>query len=300
MSYGLTQKWRHIADVIRSEIDRQLYRPGDQLPTVVILAERFGVNRHTVRRALDSLQQSGLVSMEQGRGTFVADTRIAHRPAQRLGLDLSGGLLAPQEGDDSDVGRRVRHTRLGLEKTQPTLELRSLFDAPETEAFWHLRLLTYLNEEPLCVSDHFLRVRRFADLDASLERARHDVAACLAEHGFKNLRRTETGVQAAMASPDQQHRLNLAPNQPILLTSGLDADPKTGDLLQYQVTAWPAQRVYFLHQAAQGSDGNGQHRQPQGGVYNQDHEKSAHQPGGYHDVLGARVRPSNSVGFAAE
>ncbi len=262
MSYGLTQKWRHIADVIRSEIDRQRYRPGDQLPTVVILAERFGVNRHTVRRALDSLQQSGLVSMEQGRGTFVADTRIVHRPPQRLGLDFAGGpiplsaaelLGAKPDGVEADQPMRLTHSRLALEKTQPTLELRALFDAAETEAFWHLRLLTHLNGEPLCVSDHFLRVRRFADLDASLERANHDVAASLAEHDFKNLRRRETGVQAAMASPDQQHRLNLSPNQPILLTSGLDEDPKSGELLQYQITAWPAQRVYFLQQASEAS-----------------------------------------------
>ncbi len=262
MSYGLTQKWRHIADVIRSEIDRQVYRPGDQLPTVVILAERFGVNRHTVRRALDSLQQSGLVSMEQGRGTFVADTRIAHRPAQRMGLDLAGALLPqPDAANQAPVGaapRRLSHSRLSLEKTQPTLELRQLFGAPETEAFWHLRLLTHLNSEPLCVSDHFLRVRRFADLDASLERANHDVAASLAEHGFKRLHRRETGVQAAMASPDQQHRLLLASNQPILLSSGLDEDPNSGELLQYQITAWPAQRVYFMQQAAQGSDDSGQ------------------------------------------
>lgn len=268
MSYGLTQKWRHIADVIRSEIDRQLYRPGDQLPTVVILAERFGVNRHTVRRALDSLQQSGLVSMEQGRGTFVADTRIAHRPPHRLGLDMAGGLLAEvadaQGPSEAAQEHRLIHSRLALEKAQPTSELCALFGVRETEAFWHLRLLTYLNSEPLCVSDHFLRVRRFADLDASLERANHDVAASLVEHGFTHVSRRETGVQAAMATPDQQHRLNLSPNQPILLTSGLDEDAKSGELLQYQVTAWPAQRVYFMQQAGHEASNSDQSRRENG------------------------------------
>lgn len=252
MSYGLTQKWRHIADVIRSEIDRQLYRPGDQLPTVVILAERFGVNRHTVRRALDSLQQSGLVSMEQGRGTFVADTRVNHRPPQRFALGLSARPLESLEEAKAEQGPRTAqlfHQRLILEKTQPSPELRDLFDAPETEPFWHLRLLTHLGSDPLCLSNHYLRVRRFADLDASLLRADHDVALSLAEHGFAHIERQETSLQAAMASPDQKLRLEISDNHPLLITSGLDRDAKSKELLQYVVTAWPSQRVYMVHDA---------------------------------------------------
>ncbi len=264
MSYGLTQKWRHIADVIRSEIDRQLYRPGDQLPTVVILAERFGVNRHTVRRALDSLQQSGLVSMEQGRGTFVADTRVSHRPPQRLALSLSAQPLDALAGlglkqDNTGFGAsqpRLSHQRLMLEKIQPNPELCALFQASETEALWHLRILTHLGHDPLCMSNHYLRVRRFADLDASLLREGHDVAASLAAHGYRQIERQETSLQATMATPDQKHRLELSDNHPVLITSGLDRDGQTQELLQYVITAWPAQRVYFLHdQGDQPNDG---------------------------------------------
>lgn len=264
MSHGLTQKWRHIADVIRSEIDRQLYRPGDQLPTVVILAERFGVNRHTVRRALDSLQQSGLVSMEQGRGTFVADTSIAHRPAERLALRLGAHPLAglgvrSQQGGALGAlpSGRLLHERLLLEKIQPTSELCALLKAPESEAFWHLRILTFLGHDPLCLSNHYLRVRRFADLDASLERGQHDVHASLAEHGFSEIGRQETNIQAIMASPDQKARLEISGNHPLLITSGLDRDLKSGELLQYVVTAWPAQRVYFVQDPAN-TDGSAQ------------------------------------------
>jgi GntR family phosphonate transport system transcriptional regulator len=249
MSYGLTQKWRHIADVIRSEIDRQLYRPGDQLPTVVILAERFGVNRHTVRRALDSLQQSGLVSMEQGRGTFVADTRVTHRPAERIALSLDSRPLEVLQRL-STAEAKATNQRLLLEKIQPTPELRNLFGAGETEAFWHLRILTHLGSEPLCLSNHYLRVRRFADLDASLLRGGHDVATSLAEHGFNQVERQETSLQAAMASPDQKHRLEISDNHPLLITSGLDRDAKSQELLQYVVTAWPSQRIYVLHDHA--------------------------------------------------
>ena len=38
-----------------------------------MLSERFGVNRHTVRRAISTLVEQGLLRVEQGRGTFVAE-----------------------------------------------------------------------------------------------------------------------------------------------------------------------------------------------------------------------------------
>ena len=48
------------------------YRPGDKLPTEAALAERFGVNRHTVRHGLSALVEEGLLRTRRGAGAFVA------------------------------------------------------------------------------------------------------------------------------------------------------------------------------------------------------------------------------------
>ena len=49
-------------------------RPGGRLPTEAELSRRFAVNRHTVRaRAGGIVARAGLVRIEQGRGTFVAE-----------------------------------------------------------------------------------------------------------------------------------------------------------------------------------------------------------------------------------
>jgi DNA-binding transcriptional regulator YhcF (GntR family) len=46
--------------------------PGEALPSVRRMAEWAGVNVNTVRAVYDGLQSDGLVTSEQGRGTFVA------------------------------------------------------------------------------------------------------------------------------------------------------------------------------------------------------------------------------------
>ena len=52
---------------------RARLKPGTRLPTEAELSAQFGVNRHTVRRALEELSRDGLVRVEQGRGSFVAE-----------------------------------------------------------------------------------------------------------------------------------------------------------------------------------------------------------------------------------
>ena len=60
-----------IADELRRNIEESVFNVGDQLPTELELSKRFGVHRHTLRRAVDVLRQEGLVDVERGRGTFV-------------------------------------------------------------------------------------------------------------------------------------------------------------------------------------------------------------------------------------
>lgn len=60
-----------LVDQIRKMIiDRELI-PGDQLPTVRQLATDLRVNWNTVARAYRILDEAGLISTQQGRGTYV-------------------------------------------------------------------------------------------------------------------------------------------------------------------------------------------------------------------------------------
>ena len=64
---------------IQSLILREELLPGDQLPTVRQLAADLSINFNTVARAYRMLDQAGLITTQQGRGTYVLSGTRAHK-----------------------------------------------------------------------------------------------------------------------------------------------------------------------------------------------------------------------------
>jgi hypothetical protein len=66
--------YRRIAADLRAAIRCGAYAPGDQLPTVASLAERYGVAVSTAHRALAVLSEAGAVKVSRGRRATVPST----------------------------------------------------------------------------------------------------------------------------------------------------------------------------------------------------------------------------------
>jgi DNA-binding GntR family transcriptional regulator len=101
--------------------------PGDKLPSESRLAEEFGVNRLTVRRAIEELARAGVVESRQGSGTFVSDRIIRIPLSQRLSTDSLVSRLNAQIADRGlayeDI--LIRAVKLQSSHLNTTLELPS-------------------------------------------------------------------------------------------------------------------------------------------------------------------------------
>ena len=65
---------KQIAEMLEEKIKNGEYQIGDKLPPEPMLVEIFGVSRNTVREAIQSLTNSGLLETRQGDGTYVVAT----------------------------------------------------------------------------------------------------------------------------------------------------------------------------------------------------------------------------------
>ena len=69
---------KSLADEVASKLQEQIslgkYKINEKLPIEPELMKAFGVGRSTIREAIKSLVNSGLLSVQQGVGTFVVQT----------------------------------------------------------------------------------------------------------------------------------------------------------------------------------------------------------------------------------
>lgn len=68
-----------IVERLKHLMATEILKPDDQLPTIRQLADDLRVNFNTVARAYRILDQAGLVSTQQGRGTYVMESLPAEQ-----------------------------------------------------------------------------------------------------------------------------------------------------------------------------------------------------------------------------
>src|SRR6202165_5841363 len=70
--------WRQVADGIERGIADGSFAAGPRVPGDMEIAKTYRVNRHTVRRAVATLAERGLVRAERGSGTYVEAPRLTY------------------------------------------------------------------------------------------------------------------------------------------------------------------------------------------------------------------------------
>jgi GntR family phosphonate transport system transcriptional regulator len=138
--------WRQVADGIERAIADGRFAAGEKLPGEMEIAETYRVNRHTVRRALATLAERGLVRAERGSGTYVEAAKLAYPLRSRTRFsEIVGAVGHEPRGQlidvSDDVATRELARELGLKTGASLIRIESVRLADRT---------------PICVSTTWL------------------------------------------------------------------------------------------------------------------------------------------------
>ena len=63
--------YRQIEEYVKTLIEQNQHNPDNKLPSENQLASKFNASRITVQKALNNLQDAGIIYRMQGKGTFI-------------------------------------------------------------------------------------------------------------------------------------------------------------------------------------------------------------------------------------
>ena len=203
--------WRCIADDFEQMIFAGRHDDNERLPGESEVAARYGVNRHTVRRAMAELATRGLVYTERGSGTYVRTDKLNYPIGQRTrfseivaaaGHEAEGRL----QGHRFEPASEEIAQRLGLAPGDPVSRL---------------EIVRSSDRIPVSAATTWLSAKRFPDAAKSFRRY-HSITRMLDHHGVMGYVRKWTRISAAFADAVDAGRLRLAMHRPILVVDSLD------------------------------------------------------------------------------
>lgn len=229
--------WRQIAEDIELDIETGRLTPGMQLPTEAALAERYGVNRHTLRRAISELTQKGLVEATPGRGTFVRSARLAYPVGQstRFSENIAGSGREPG-------GRLLSYARITVpEGIREELQVEAGTDVIELE---HLRVA---NDVPICFATTWFPCERFAGIGEAYAET-GTITDSLAKFGVREYRRLRTSITCRAANSQERELLALERGAIVLVNDSVNVDVD-GVPVQASHTRFAAERVQLVFES---------------------------------------------------
>jgi GntR family phosphonate transport system transcriptional regulator len=226
--------WRQVADGIERGIADGRFAAGERLPGETEIAEAYRVNRHTVRRALATLAERGLVRAERGSGTYVEAPRLAYPLRSRTRFSEIVGA----------DGREPDGQLINASEEPASRELARLLRLKTGALLIRIEALRLADRTPICVGTIWLSAERFPEAGRIYARVR-SMTKLLAHYGIRDFRRASTRVTAAIADAADGARLELALGRPVLVVDSTDVDTE-GKPLTTKRTRFAAERVEFV------------------------------------------------------
>ena len=152
-----TPAYAQLANILQHSMANGILRPGDQLPSEAQMCKHFDVSPMTVRRAINSLIDRGIVVAEQGRGTFVKQIAMTEATFQltefqKLLQDSSNVSVQVLEASIQKTNRRAAR-KLEISLGEKTVFIRRIIRKDNVPVLYHRVFLLYDPTRPIVESE---------------------------------------------------------------------------------------------------------------------------------------------------
>ncbi len=198
--------YQQLYEILRAQIARGEFQPGDMLPPEMQLMSQYGAGRVTVRQALDLLVQDGLIYRERARGTFVAHPKVEQNLVRIVSFtqDMQQRKLR--------AGTKI----LASELLAADAELAEKLQIQAGDELARLERLRLADREPMSVEESFLVHRRCPNVLRKHNYATYPLREALERDYNLKLVRAKQIIRAVAANAELAPLLSVSQRSPLL------------------------------------------------------------------------------------
>jgi len=220
-----------LREVVRHKIEEGEYLPGTAIPSENTLAETYGINRLTVRNAIDELVKEGLLKRVQGKGVYVTS------PIER-DLEVLGGFTQTMKEKNLQTKKKI----LQKGKRMAGVKYARIFRISEEDQLYYIKRLDYAGGEAIAIQEIFIPY----DLVPSVEDIDLTVFSMFEIYKFYNInpvRAWQTLDLVNLPQSEARH-LDISKEQPVFLFSCTTYDEKNR-VIEYSKSYTRGDKCHF-------------------------------------------------------
>ena len=149
-----------IHNQLRRDIENHVYKVGDRIPAERQLAEQFKVSRMTLRQAIKTLEEEGILERRLGSGTYVANQKVQEKMS---------GIMSFTEITRAN-GQTPSSKLISYKITKPSLSEKERLKIDASESVLRMERIRYADGVPICheiVTVPHQLIERFSKDDVS-------------------------------------------------------------------------------------------------------------------------------------
>ena len=200
-----------VSEFIENLINKGEIMPGERVLPEEVLAERFGVSRPTINKAIAILLRKSMLFRERGKGTFVHSGEVRLTLMQEL-ASLHEALR--------EKNIRFKTVVLELKRQRASKHVAGWLDVKEDSPIHYLKRLRYVEDEPFLISESYLPYKMFRGLEEQ-DFTEHSLYALLEHEYHVPVIKTERFARAVKALDKEAHLLQIPLAEPLIQLEGV-------------------------------------------------------------------------------
>lgn len=203
--------YAQLEDVLRAAIIQREWEVNTAIPSEVELSKNYNLSRMTVRSVITTLVNEGLLYRVQGKGTFVAEPKIATKSLAYMGI----------REQLEEMGYETSTQLVNFDQIRADAYLSGIFSIPSGEPIQYIERVRSIKDDPISIHRSYIPARLCPGLtDEHLETEQLCVIM-EREYGLKADHVSES-LSAILANEREADMLLVEPRHPLLMLEDIN------------------------------------------------------------------------------